>query len=110
MIKNKFRVMAAIAVLLPSSVMAIDCTRPIEKVFVGSGTDLWIAYSDGYNPATMKLSDIQNEKTIDRTLSVVLAGFMAGRNVVSRYSEGLDGSPASCTPTATQKLIGAWVK
>lgn len=92
-------------------VFALDCARPIARVFSGyDGNKIYVIYSDGFANAGMNLSDVDNdEQVVNRTLAIILSGHLAERTITFRYAAGQDGSAASCTPTVTQRLVGAWV-
>jgi len=89
----------------------VDCPRPVSKVWSGDVTNrIAVLHSDSFQSSLMTLEYVNNDdKVIDRVLSVILSGAMGGKTITFRYSAGTDGSPASCTPTVPQKLIGAWV-
>jgi len=90
---------------------ALDCTRPVKNLWSGYDSNrIYVIHGDGYAASGMKLEYVGNdEAAINRTLSVIMSGIMAGKTVTFRYSCGVDNSPPSCTPSVTQKLIGAWV-
>lgn len=109
------RACAFIFILLSSvlshDVLALDCVRPIARVFSGhDGNKIYVIYTDGFANAGMTLSDVDNdEQAVNRTLAVILSGYLAERTITFRYVAGQDGSAASCTPSVTQRLVGAWV-
>jgi hypothetical protein len=90
---------------------SVDCPRPVAYIWSGADPNqIFVSYSDGYAPAGMQLAFVGNDQSaVNRTLSLLLAGHLASKTIIFRYSEGFDGSPASCTPTAWQKLIGVWI-
>jgi hypothetical protein len=90
---------------------SIDCVRTVYRVWSGSDPNqVFVEYTDGFASAAMALAYVNNDQSVvNRTLSIILAGTLAGRTISFRYLEGVDGSPASCSPTVYQKLIGAWV-
>jgi hypothetical protein len=103
-----------IVLIFPASsfnALALDCVRPIQHVWSGyDGNKIYVIYADGYQAAGMQLAYVGNdEHIVNRTLSVILSGHIAGKSVTFRYEGGADGSAPSCTPTVVQKLIGAWV-
>jgi hypothetical protein len=106
---------AAIGLVVLSTSMSagafVECPRPVAYIWAGSDANqIFITYSDGYAPAGMQLAFVGNDQSVvNRTLSMLLAGHLASKTIVFRYSEGFDGSTASCTPTAWQKLIGVWI-
>ena len=113
---NLIKKIAVGAFLLLTSLSALgdilDCTRPISGIFTGnSGCYIYVEYKDGFSSACMTPPDAGNDpQIINRTLGVMLAGYIAGKTVTIRYSGGVDGSPPSCTPTAWQRITGAFVR
>src|SRR6266705_866074 len=108
---------AAGTVLLLTSLSAlgdIDCTRPISGIFTannGNACNIYVEYKDGFSAACMTYADPGTDQQIlNRTLGVMLAGYIAGKTVTIRYSGGVDGSPPSCTPTTWQRITGAFVR
>ena len=99
---------------LTQAIEMLDCVRPMKKIFTGyttSGSKIYIQYSDGFSVARMRMEDINNdEEIVNRVLSILMAGHVSGRTVISRYSGGEDGSAPSCTPSVDQKLISAWIE
>ena len=96
------------------NVFAVDCARPIKKIFTGysaSTSKIHIEYSDGYAGALVRLQFVGNdEKAVDRILSVLMAGHLSGKVIHSRYETGVDGSAPSCTPATTQALSAVWIE
>ena len=93
---------------------ATECKRPIKKIFTGytaSTSKIHIEHGDGHDSSVVRLSHVNNdEKIVDRILSVLLAAHLAGRDVTFRYAQGLDGSPASCQPTVDQLTQAVWLE
>lgn len=106
----KKKVMLGVALLMAtSSALAIECIRPIERIFTGytvSESKIHVEHGDGYAASAVRLSSVNNdEKIVDRILSVLLAAHMGGREVKFRYP----GTTASCTPTTNQLVEAVWI-
>jgi hypothetical protein len=110
---NVLEKVGAGAMLLLTSFSAlgdIDCARPIAGVFTGNtgqACTIYVAFKDGFSAACMTYADPGNDQPIlNRTLGVLLAGYLAGKTVTIRYSGGVDGSQPSCTPSTWQRITG----
>lgn len=89
----------------------VECTRPIATIWSGyDNYRIYVQFNDSYAPAGMTLADVGNdEKVVDRALSIILSGYLTGKNITMRYSHGANGSAPSCSPTVIQEVIGAWI-
>lgn len=105
-----------VAILMFGSfgVFALDCERPIGNIYVGyddGKNQVYVKHGDGYGPSRILPEYVgDNENIMNRALSVLLAGKATGQPVMFRYSEGVQGEVASCTPEKLQKLHGVWSK
>lgn len=107
----KKTMLTLILTVYASASYGLDCTRPIKNVWSGfDGHKVYVIHGDGFANSGMRLEYVNNDDAvINRTLSIIMSAGMASKSISFRYSGGDDGSAASCTPTVTQKLIGAWV-
>jgi hypothetical protein len=91
------------------SFAVVECKRPISKVWSGNDANkIYVIHGDGYGGGSgMNLASADNDNNIiNRTLSMILAGHMASKQVIFRYQDG-----SSCTPSSgTQQFIGVWVE
>jgi hypothetical protein len=96
------------------SVFSAECDRPIDRIFTGytpSTSKIHIEHGDGFSASVVRLPYINNdEKIVDRILSVLLAAKMGEKDVRFRYLKGEDNSAASCTPEVSQILQAVWLK
>ena len=105
---------AALFLFFSQSVFAIECTRPIKRIFTGyttSTSKIHVEHGDGYAASVVRLPYVNNdEKIVDRILSVLLAAHMGGKQITFRYLQGDNGSEASCTPSVSQITQAVWLK
>ena len=112
----KFQLPILIATLfLSQNVLAqIECKRPIKKIFTGyttSTSKIHVEHGDGYSASVVRLPYVNNdEKHVDRILSVLLAAKMGGKEVSFRYLKGEDDTAASCTPKVSQITQAVWLE
>ena len=86
----------------------VDCKRPISKIWSGNDDNkIYITHDDGYGNSGMTLETANNDNAIiNRTLSLILVGHTAKKDVTFRY---IDGS--SCTSSSgTQQFVGVWLE
>ncbi|CCN80447.1 hypothetical protein VIBNISFn27_620001 [Vibrio nigripulchritudo SFn27] len=114
MIKTKILVGIALVISCQDAFARKECMRPIESIFTGytsTTSKIHVEHGDGYSPSVVRLPFVANdEKIVDRMLSVLLSAHMGGKSVTFRYLQGEDGSPASCTPTVKQITEAVWIK
>jgi len=95
-------------------VFSAQCDRPIGRIFTGytlSTSKIHIEHDDGFSASIVRLPYVNNdEKIVDRILSVLLAAKMGRKEVRFRYLKGEDDSVASCTPKVSQILEAVWLK
>ena len=88
---------------------AKECTRPIERIFTGytsTTSKIHIEHGDGFAASIVRLPYVNNdEKIVDRILSVLMAAHMAGRSVKFRYAQG----DAVCRPQGVQPISAVWL-
>lgn len=104
---------APLILLFANVASATQCNRPIEKIFTGyttSTSKIHVEHGDGYAASVVRLPFVNNdEKIVDRILSVLLTAHMAGRQVTFRYAEDLNGGSGSCTPSVNQIVEAVWI-
>lgn len=89
---------------------AIDCQKPIERIYAGHDV-LFVMHGNGYSWSRMRIDYVDNDQEVlNRTLSMMLTAKASGETLIFRYTEGIDGSPASCTNNIKQKFVGVWIK
>jgi hypothetical protein len=105
---------SVLILLVSQQALATQCKRPIKKIFTGytaSTSKIHVDHGDGYAASVVRLPHVNNdEKIVDRILSVLLAAHLGGREVTFRYSQGEDGSAASCSPTVSQLTQAVWIE
>ena len=96
------------------SAMALECFRPIERIFTGytvSTSKIHIDHGDGYAASVVRLRYVNNdEKIVDRLLTVILTAHMTGKGdkgIWFRYASGVDGSEPSCKSTGVMQAVEA---
>ena len=93
---------------------SLDCKRPIKKIFTGytpSQSKIHVEHSDGHGPSIVRLSSVNNdEKNVDRILSVLLAAHMGKREVTFRYVTGVDGNSPNCSSSVSQLTEAVWLE
>ena len=92
------------------AITTVGCERSIAKIRQGnhSANLVYIEHGDGYANSGMQLTNIDdNEKIIDRTLSMLLAAHIAGKKITFSYINTGSGAP-TCKPELpnTQQFIG----
>lgn len=86
-----------------------DCKRSVSSLFIGKDL-IYMQHPDGYGVTRVKLQSVDNDqKTMDRILSVILSARLASRDLIFRYVSSDDGSPVSCTNPVGQSASGAWI-
>ena len=94
--------------------IAAECKRPIKRIFTGytaSTSKIHVEHGDGYRASVVRLSAVNNdEKIVDRILSVLLSAHMGGKEVTFRYLKGVDNSEASCTASVSQLTEAVWLE
>jgi|GEM_PF-5235883 len=94
-------------------VQAKECNRPIKRIFTGFTTTtskIHIEHGDGYQPSVVRLPQVNNdEKIVDRILSVVLAAHLSKTPVTFRYASTISGKPATCKPIEGQYIQAVWI-
>lgn len=99
-------------IFLCAQSFALDCLRPVKKLWSGFDNNrIYVIHGDGYSNSGMSLDSVnQDEAVVNRTLSMIMSGAVAGKTITFRYQSTQDGSPVSCTPSAQQNFIGAWIE
>ena len=87
----------------------VNCVRPIKSIAT-SATTIDIDHGDGYQRSVMSLNWNDNDQDLmSRTLSIVLAASLAGKDVRFTYSSAHNGTGASCKPVLIQKLTSVQI-
>ncbi len=92
---------------------ACDFDAGLFYVYEVTAQDIQKASDLGFNEISKLMSYADpgtDQQILNRTLGVMLAGYIAGKTVTIRYSGGVDGSPPSCTPATWQRITGAFVR
>ena len=89
----------------------IDCVRPIKSIRTAAmDYTLYVIHGDGYANSGMQLTNVENDnEVINRTLSLLLTAHISGKVAIFRYVD-TNGAEATCTPSATQQFIGAFIE
>ena len=99
---------------LGQNVFAVECKRSIKRIFTGytpSTSKIHIEHGDGFSASIVRLPYVNNdEKNVDRILSVLLSAKMGGKEITFRYLKGEDDTPSSCEPKVNQILEAVWLE
>ena len=94
-----------------SMAMSLDCTRPIKSIRTAAmDNKVYVIHDDGFANSGMQLQNVGNDnEVINRTLSLLLTAHVSGKTVKFRYIT-TNGNAATCTPSATQQFVGAFIE
>lgn len=100
-----------LAIFISNTAMAVDCIRPIKSIRTASmDNKLYVIHGDAYANSGMQLANVGNDnEVINRTLSLLLSAHLSGKVATFRYID-TNGAAATCTPSATQQFIGAFIE